>query len=304
MLNQPEVKVTVIKSIKQFGKDLFLKRSGQKYSLRMRRLGYCSLFLFFVLLTVLTFMDHRKNKTQVRTIELPTTSKIKQSDQSYPVPEYEKTKADHLTISESHHTKSRGNSKGVIPPSHDSGIEWIPRVTWSDLKVGSEFKAKLIKGASDGPVQAQVIENVIVDGSVIIPKNSILLGSASSAEDRLLIEFKKIQLNGGGQKPFKGQGYDATDSFLGIKADKMNRFIGKVATGVALGFVGGMAEGLKETQVQNGLIYKAGNLNNALLNGVSVTALEQSKKTLESSDQKETRVLVNAETLITVIVTE
>jgi hypothetical protein len=70
---------------------------------------------------------------------------------------------------------------------------------------------------------------------------------------------------------------------------------------VGLNFVTGMSEGLQDSQVMNGGVYKPPTLKNSLYNGTAMAASEQAQELLNSAKGKQVTIEVPAGTPIWVL---
>jgi hypothetical protein len=184
---------------------------------------------------------------------------------------------------------------------HFTGLEVIRRVTSVQIPPGAIAKAELVSGASNGPVKARLIEPLSFNSDVLAETGTILVGNGSSTEDRLLIDFGKMVLKDGSVQNIRAQACDASDQMVGIKGSKVSKYGAALAAGIGLNFAGGMAQGLQETQVQNGVVTKKTDLNNAALNGAASASIEQTKDILEKWKQQKTIIEVKRGTEICLI---
>ena len=155
---------------------------------------------------------------------------------------------------------------------------------------GAQVKGILVMGASNGPVKVKTTESLILDGEVLLDSGMILIGQARSGEDRLFVAFSKMVSPDGTSKEIAAQGYDVSDMIPGIKGSKVRSRLIKLAAAASLNLVGGLSEGLQDTQSYGGIPVKSNSFRNAALNGASHAALDQGKSMLESA-QNDTDVI-------------
>jgi hypothetical protein len=157
---------------------------------------------------------------------------------------------------------------------------------------GTLVKAKLITGASDGPVRAELTQDVTLNGERLIESGSTIMGSGSSTEERLMIRFDRLVKKDGTTMQIQAQAFDAKDQLPGIKGNRVSTEAVKLAAGIGLNFVGGMSDALQETEVKSGVAVKSPSLKNAFLNGAARAALDQSRDLISSYKDKAPRIEV------------
>lgn len=161
-----------------------------------------------------------------------------------------------------------------------TGLQVIERPLLGKIPPGTMVKARFITGASNGPLKATLAEPLVVNGDAIVPEGTVIVGSGSSGEDRLTVQFSKLVFGNGKSQNIQAQGCDIEDQTVGIRGKKISKYAYMLAVGAGLNFVGGLTEGLQESQVQNGVAVKKNDLKNAALNGASKAALDQSQQVL------------------------
>ncbi|MDZ4661309.1 MAG: TrbI/VirB10 family protein [Pseudomonadota bacterium] len=174
-----------------------------------------------------------------------------------------------------------------------SAPQVIGRPNLGKIPPGTMVKAKFITGASNGPLKAMLVEALAINGEDIAPEGTTLVGSGSSGDDRLSVQFTKLVFRDGKSQSIQAQGCDLSDQTVGVKGKKLSKYAVLLATGAGLNFLGGVAEGLQETQVQNGVATKKSDLKNAALNGASKSALDLSTDVL--SDMKSKKSVIQVE---------
>lgn len=162
------------------------------------------------------------------------------------------------------------------------GPEVHSRPRPSVIPPGSLLEAVLSTGASNGPVRAMVKRALTLNGETLIEEGAILLGTGSSTDDRLLIRFSKVVYEDGTHSEIQAQAADPSDKIPGLKGSKIGNHALRLAAGMGLNFVGGMSEGLQESEVQQGAVIKKSTVKNALLNGAQRSAIEQSQEAMTS----------------------
>lgn len=184
---------------------------------------------------------------------------------------------------------------------HYSGLQVVSRPRLGQIPPGTVVKAKLITGASNGIVKAALIESLSVNGDGIADTGTVLVGNGNSTEDRLLVDFSKLVFQDGTVQNIKAQACDKEDQTVGIRGSKVGKYASMLTAGIALNFAGGLAEGLQESQVQNGVVVKRSDLKNAALNGAAKASIDQSKEIVEKWKQQKTVIQVKGGTEICII---
>ncbi len=203
-----------------------------------------------------------------------------------------------------------------VPEISSRGAEQRPKVieavkNFSSLQIigvstkaippGAQVKATLVMGASNGPVKVKTSERLIVDGDVLLDAGVTLIGRGQSGDDRLFIIFNKAVWPDGSTKPMTAQGYDLSDMIPGLKGAKVRSQALKFAAAASLNFLGGLSEGLQETQVTGGVAVRNNSLRNAALNGASKAALDQGKDLLQAARNDQSVIEVKANTSLWVV---
>ena len=152
------------------------------------------------------------------------------------------------------------------------------------LPMGSTVTARLLNTllSSDSaqPVIAEIVEDAVWRNSVLIPAGSRAIGTASfdDAAKRLQLRFHTFIYPDGDQHQVQAMAL-LNNGSSGIPGD-YHSGAAKKETGRFMGnFVGGMAEGMKEREVagQGGTAFEPGSLKNGILNGITVSSLDQAK---------------------------
>jgi len=174
----------------------------------------------------------------------------------------------------------------VSQPSVNSGVVGQIKIfnlrSLSDIPVGSEVKAILQSGATNGIVKAKLISPLVVDGDLVLPEGATVFGHGASGEERLYVEFKKVITPTGQSYSIRAQAFDSQDKILGLKGSLVGSRTKKMAIGAGLGLLGGLADGLQETSgtsIWGGQQKKS--LRDAALAGTSKAALDQSQVYLD-----------------------
>jgi len=152
------------------------------------------------------------------------------------------------------------------------------------LPMGSTVTARLLNTllSSDSaqPVIAEIVEDAVWRNSVLIPAGTRAVGTASfdDAAKRLQLRFHTFIYPDGDQHPVQAMAL-LNNGSSGIPGDYHSGAAKKEAGRFMGNFVGGMAEGMKEREVagQGGMAFEPGSLKNGILNGITVSSLDQAK---------------------------
>lgn len=153
----------------------------------------------------------------------------------------------------------------------------------SAISTGSAFGAVLVHRAlsqeSGSPIHALIQKDVDGDGEVAIPAGTQAIGSAQFDQQggRLQTRFHTLVFPDGQEHAFNG---------IALMPDGSAGIAGSVHSGAALAqtgrflstFVGGLTEGLKDkSPTEEGIVFEPGSMRNGVLNGLSMSALDQAK---------------------------
>lgn len=154
------------------------------------------------------------------------------------------------------------------------GLQKIDRTRASQIPPGSEIRARLLTGASNGLVRAVLLESLRVQGENYLKAGETVVGQGQSNEDRLFVRFTQVVHKDGSVETVQGQAVDAEDKTAGLPGSKFKRYAMRYGTAVGLYFVGGMTEGLQERTIVGQQVVANPDAKNALLNGASRAAVE------------------------------
>jgi hypothetical protein len=161
---------------------------------------------------------------------------------------------------------------------------------------GTEGRAVLITGGTNGLVKARITEAVKVDGTAVLDAGATLIGQGRSTEERLYVDFKRAVLRDGKSIPIAAEGYDASDSMLGLKGSRVGDMSLKLAATSGLNFLSGMAVGMQAPgydSVGRPIRPSAGD---AALSGVSQAAGDEAKEIMENAKNRSPVIEVPAGT--------
>lgn len=197
--------------------------------------------------------------------------------------------------------RQRSNMTVNSVPRKYSGLQVVSRPQLGKIPPGSIAKAVLVSGASNGIAKAKLTETLSFNGEGLAEEGTILVGTGSSSEERLNIEFSKMIFRDGSVQEVRAQACDFEDQTVGLKGSKVSKYASLLAASAGLNLVGGLAEGLQDNEVQNGVAVKKTDLKNAALNGAAKASLETSKEIAEKWKQSKSVIEVKAGTQICII---
>ena len=154
---------------------------------------------------------------------------------------------------------------------------FMERPTLQKIPPGMMVKAVLVSGASDGPVRAELTDNLTFNGETILEEGTILLGSGSSTEERLFVRFDQLVTKAGEVQPTRAEAIDCADKIAGLKGSRVSGQAMRVAGSVGLGFIAGFSEGLQDSDSVGGVSVRQPSMKNAMLNGAATAALDESR---------------------------
>jgi len=234
-------------------------------------------FMVFVSLfaTTMTFLS---SPNQEFIFEKPSDSLIAPSDfqngeELSPPPMYDEIRTQ-KSLDNSHKVNRRVEK-----------IEGLSIVSLTQLRAipaGTEGKAILVSGASNGPIKARFTESIRIEGDVLIESGSILYGLGQSTEERLFITFSKLISPSGREIKIKAQAYDESDNIVGLKGSKVSSHAAKFALGTGLSFLSGYVEAMKEPQPVFGMTGGSRSPKDAAFDGAATAAADQGKSIMES----------------------
>ncbi len=192
--------------------------------------------------------------------------------------------------------RNAGSAQGKIKVLSLRGLSEIP--------IGSEVKAVLVSGGTDGMIKAKLTGPLLVDGEPIVPENSILFGRGKSGDERLYVEFSKIIFPTGESYSILAQAFDQSDKIQGLKGSVVGSRSKKMGMAMGLGLMGGMADGLRDTSGSGFFITQKPSLKDAALGGASKAALDQSAAYLEEMKKSPNIIEVKSGSEFLIIIDE
>ncbi len=283
MSKKNEVKIKNATEIpKQWAKGFFHQRNwsnGIKY-LKSHPMIYSLLFLLAFSSNIIIGYINEKN---IKMIAISTTSNI--NNPIYLIP---------IGGNKEFRDKVNKNNRPivrVIRPKYFKGPQVLSRPTSEVIPPGSMIKAILVSGASNGSVKARSTESLIINGEVLIPSGAVFWGTGASSENRLYVNFQKLILKNGSVKPISAQAADGSDKVAGLKGSKLGNYGFRLAGSVGLNLLSGLSEGLRESDVKDGVKIPKSDLKNALLSGTAHATLDLSKELMNGLKNKKPMII-------------
>jgi hypothetical protein len=149
-----------------------------------------------------------------------------------------------------------------------------------------KVRAKLTNSVSKGVARAVLIDELRLDGELISRKDAEVRGHVTSAtQERILISFDSLEAITGDRFAIAAEAVDLGDEMQGIAPSIAKKKAWNVAHSIAFNFLGGLADGLQTTTKVGRKV--GGSVTNALLEGTSRAATDESRNTLSEAQSKE-----------------
>ncbi|MES3038358.1 MAG: TrbI/VirB10 family protein [Bdellovibrionota bacterium] len=171
----------------------------------------------------------------------------------------------------------------------------------SGVLPGVEVIATLISGGANGLIKAKLPDGLRSSGELIFEPGTVLLGTGSSSDERLFIQFTKAISPDQSQLKIKGLAYDMGDRILGVKGKKISDYAFKLAASSGLIFLSGLADGMREESGSASIERRRPTVKDAALNGVATSASELGKSTIQRMNSSQARIEVGHSTKVLVI---
>ncbi len=261
----------------QWGRHRLFFREGGKWSLKTKAVGVVAAVVFAALVLPQFFMEDKYAPASVAakaTLSADPSTQASTSDlETY----------DSFKGASKIPTRRSKNQRFTAP-------QVVGRPRNVRIPPGAMVSARLVSGASNGLIRAELTEVLSQNGESLLEEGTVLVGQGSSNEERLMVAFSQAVFRDGTVANVQAQACDNSDKIVGLKGSKIGNKVVNIAGSIGLGFVGGFSEGLQDTQGQQGVAIRPPSLKNALLNATATTALEQSKNLM--SDLKEQRPVI------------
>ncbi len=251
-----------------------------------KTIKYCSIVVGVTLIGVLLLKSPEKASESNSEIKPPDVGQLGRSSDKVALDTYS-------SVQENERIKEQNKNRGSMVIVRLPGLQKIDRRQKGQIPPGSLVRAVLVTGASNGPVRAEIKEDLRIQGETLVPEGAILLGSGRSTEERLTISFSQMVFKDGSFVGIQAQAADAEDKTVGLKGSKVGRYALKYGAAIGLNFVGGMAEGLQDRKIVGQEVVTKADARNALLNGTSKATLEMANQTM--NDIKNSAPIIEVE---------
>lgn len=252
---------------------------SQKRSLKSKNvlIAFCSVLIVFV---VLGSVSETKKGAGAKSpfFSEKLNSQVVKEVSEYEDAEQETEEYDNLDTSDIRPIKKtkEDNSQLLVATSKNN---------FTGAKVLVELIGRVKSSAGlSAPIEARVLSNILDNADMVnkpqLEEGSKLLGVAKLNPnlERLEITFHSLIDHFGKQKPIKAQAFMPDGSF-GIRGNYSSGELKKYGSRMAGNFLGGLSQGLKQRSfTKAGAILEIGNLKNAVLNGVSLSALDYARE--------------------------
>lgn len=252
-----------------WGKNPFLFSDGRKLSVDKGKLKYAVIGVFLLLSGIQLLFGH-----DTRVIEAAKPLELADSYSGERQVDLTQVPAPKSGVQE--RRENRQSKRATTLAFSGPQVVARPR-NLSAIPPGTLAEAKLVTGASNGLVRAELTTSVEVGGMTELEPGVVLVGQGNSTAERLMVNFNQAVFPDGSVGSINAHACNLKDKIVGLKGSNVASKALNVAGSIGLGFVGGLAEGLQEAQGQQGAVVRPPTVKNALLNATSQTALEQSR---------------------------
>jgi hypothetical protein len=178
--------------------------------------------------------------------------------------------------------KSGKSFKKVSPFEVPRVITRYDALEFPEMKV----RAKLTSSVSKGVARANLVDELRLDGELISRSGAEVRGHVTSAlPERILISFDSLEAITGDRFVITAEAVDMGDEMQGIAPSIAKKKAWNVAHLIAFNFLGGLADGLQSTTTGGRKV--GGSVTNALLEGASRAATDESRNILSEAQSKE-----------------
>ncbi len=272
--------------LKRWGKGAFYRQEGHKLKIKIELVKKVFISISIIIAVIFLFKEpHQKILNERPEISTPLT--IETNNQAIELESYNDLKEEK--------TKRKKIKIIKVKP-----LKIVARKEKSTIPLGLSVKAKLLTGATNGPVKAQLLEDVSLNSEVFIKEGSIIWGQGTSTQERLLVSFSKFVDSYGHAHEINANAYDFSDQILGLKGSVIGRTSKKILAGAGLG-VAGALQTMQQSQNMGGVAIVKPSLSNALLNGASSATLGIAEQELEELKNQQSIIEVAKDTEIIII---
>lgn len=199
-----------------------------------------------------------------------------------------------IKIPESQPESNKTRASNGLRAAHSAvgnDLEVVKRNQGGKVPPGTMVLARLLSGASNGHVKAELLENTVVNGEKLLPRGAKLVGTAQSSKERLMVNFSVLVLSDGSTAAVQAQACDKEDKMPGLSGVNVRGQALNLAGAIGLNFAGGAALGLQGQG--HGDRNVSPSVKDSLLTGIGVSALERAKEI--SQDMKSAESLIEVD---------
>lgn len=275
------------------------RRQGKKESIA---LSVLSLLVFGASFYFKAMDRERETRIAAKTPEsLAPPKEVKEGDTAAAVPAISPYRIFDAAL---RHLKGR-DSGGTGVAQKFYGPQLISRPRGLVIPPGTIVEARLVSGASNGPVKAMLTDAIYVNGDPVVEEGTVLLGTGASTEERLFVRFSKLVFRDGRVERITAEAADQSDKIAGLKGSKIGNRTLRLAGSIGLNFVSGASEVLQDQRTNPmGMPMKETSLKNALLNGTEKASVEEASDILSGLKDAKPIIEVPAGTPIYVLIGE
>ncbi|MBT4762919.1 MAG: conjugative transposon protein TraM [Bdellovibrionaceae bacterium] len=283
-MSSDEVEIIRDKGYKtQWAKGLFYRKEGNKFVFKSEKLKGALIVISVLGLCVLVLQD---NGTQTKK---DTSIQGASNISGYAAP---------IVIDLYNEIKAKAKVKKRVYKVERLSL--VSRKGYLDIPLGSQARARLMTGASNGPVKAQLLEDLEYSGEVFIKEGTILWGKGTSTTERLMVSFSKYVGVSGQAINVSANAYDNSDQIIGLKGSAIGRMSKKIMAGAGIG-VASALKTMQKAENLGGIAVVKPSLENALLNGAADATLSIAEQEFEELKNKQTIIEVKKGTEILVV---
>lgn len=259
----------------------FYRKESQKYSLVANRVGVVIAVLFGATSIVLITRAPSQRLAADEPIGLGSEALLNASTQSIPTRISDGTRT---TLS----VDARTSRRAAI----FKGAEHIERPRLVAIPPGTTGEAVLLTSATNGNVRARLTSDVEFNTETLIPKGTTLIGTAASGDDRLKIMFSKAVLANGKVQEIAAEAVDLSDNLVGLRGSQFWKYGAMVVASASSSFIGGLADGLQETESNGLTVTRKTNVRNATLKGAGRAAIDTSNEFMSGWKNKKSMIQI------------
>jgi hypothetical protein len=193
--------------------------------------------------------------------------------------------------------KQKERRQAKVPIQKYVGLQSIDPIIDLEIPAGCEAKAKIITAATDGPVQAELLEDLVSDGKIYLKAGAILKGMARTNDDRLDVAFNIVKISDKKVK-VQAQALDPDDHIPGVQGSKWSYYSKKFGVAIGFSMAAGATEVLQDKEAVGNSVVTKPTMTNAVLNGVHQATSDISRDELEKAKKSSSIIKLRPQTEI------